>query len=72
MNNWVQSGRSLVYIISVFQFIGGIGTIFMGLSSFGTSPTIGFFYTLVGVIYPLIGTSLWKFVKYFDSLEIVE
>ena len=72
MDNWVQSGRSLVYIISVFQFIGGIGTIFMGLSYFGTIPAIGFFYTLVGVIYLLIGTSLWKFVKYFDSLEIVE
>jgi len=72
MNNWVQSGRSLVYIISVFQFIGGIGTILMGLSSFGTSPTIGFFYALVGVIYLLIGTSLWKFVKFVDSLEVIE
>lgn len=72
MNNWVQSGRSLVYIISVFQFIGGIGTIFMGLSYFGTSPATGFFYALVGVIYLLIGTSLWKFVKFVDSLEVVE
>lgn len=72
MNNWVQSGRSLVYIISVLQFVGGVGTFLMGVSFLNSNISMGFMYLVFSVIYILVSVSLWKFVKYFDSLEIVE
>lgn len=72
MNNWIESGRSLVYIISVLQFVGGVGMFFMGVSFLNINISMGFMYLVFSVIYILVSVSLWKFVKYFDSLEIVE
>lgn len=72
MNNWIESGRSLVYIISVLQFVGGVGMFFMGVSFLNSNISMGFMYLVFSVIYILVSVSLWKFVKYFDSFEIVE
>ncbi len=72
MNNWVELGRSLVYMISVLQFVGGVGMFFMGVSFLNINISMGFMYLVFSVIYILVSVSLWKFVKYFDSLEIVE
>ncbi len=72
MNNWVESGRSLVYIISVLQFVGGVGTFLMGVSVLNSNTLIGFMYLAFSAMYILVSVSLWKFVKYFDSLKIVE
>lgn len=72
MNNWIELGRSLVYIISVLQFVGGVGMFFMGVSFLNINISMGFMYLVFSVIYILVSVSLWKFVKYFDSLEIVE
>lgn len=62
----------MVYIISVLQFVGGVGMFFMGVSFLNINISMGFMYLVFSVIYILVSVSLWKFVKYFDSLEIVE
>lgn len=62
----------MVYIISVLQFVGGVGTFLMGVSFLNSNISMGFMYLVFSVIYILVSVSLWKFVKYFDSLEIVE
>ena len=72
MDNWVELGRSLVYMISVLQFVGGVGMFFMGVSFLNINISMGFMYLVFSVMYILVSVSLWKFVKYFDSLEIVE
>ena len=62
----------MVYIISILQFVGGVGMFFMGVSFLNINISMGFMYLVFSVIYILVSVSLWKFVKYFDSLEIVE
>ena len=62
----------MVYIISVLQFVGGVGMFFMGVSFLNINISMGFMYLVFSVIYILVSVSLWKFVKYFDSLEIVD
>lgn len=71
MSNWAKAGRVLTFIGSILQFIGGGGTVLMGVMALITGETmIAFIQILLGGLYLLIGASLWWFVKYFDSLEI--